>query len=92
MASSTGAAPSLPLILARELAANLATPMFLIDASGTLVFFNDAAELVIGKSFGELGEVSALEFGAMLTHPSQCAEHHFDSALGFVLGRQRAAD
>jgi len=66
VASSSGAAPSLPLILARELAANLATPMFLIDASGTLVFFNDAAELVIGKSFGELGEVSALEFGAML--------------------------
>ena len=29
--------PSLPLILARELAANLATPMFLIDAAGILV-------------------------------------------------------
>lgn len=57
---------SLPLILARELAANLATPMFLIDATGVLVFFNEAAELLIGRSFGELGEVSATDFGAVL--------------------------
>jgi hypothetical protein len=59
-------AKSLPLILARELAANLATPMFLIDAGGTLVFYNEAAELLIGKPFGEQGELSANEFGAIL--------------------------
>ena len=58
--------PSLPLILARELAANLATPMFLIDAGGTLVFCNEAAELLLGKRYGEIGGISALEFGAML--------------------------
>lgn len=58
--------PSLPLILARELAANLATPMFLIDASGMLVYFNEAAELMLGKSYGEVGSITANEFGAML--------------------------
>jgi hypothetical protein len=58
--------PSLQLILARELAANLATPMFLIDAAGTLVFFNEAAELMLGKSYGEVGPITALEFGTML--------------------------
>jgi hypothetical protein len=58
--------PSLPLILARELASNLATPMFLVDSSGMLVFYNDAAELVIGKPFAELGAVDALEFGSVL--------------------------
>jgi len=63
---STASEPSLPLILARELAANLATPMFLIDAGGTLVFFNEAAELLLGKSYGEIGGITALEFGAML--------------------------
>src|SRR3954449_7377964 len=62
-----GTAPkSLPLILARELAANLATPMFIIDATGVLVFYNEAAELLIGRSFGELGEVAATDFGAVL--------------------------
>ena len=57
---------SLPLILARELAANLATPMFLIDAGGTLVFYNEAAELMLGKTFAEMGEITANEFGSML--------------------------
>ena len=65
--SSTGAGPrSLPLILAREFAANLATPMFLIDASGVLVFYNDAAALLLGKPFAEVGEIPAGDFGAML--------------------------
>ena len=63
----TGTAPhSLPLILARELSANLATPMFLLDGTGTLVFYNDAAELMLGRAHAELGVVTAEEFGAML--------------------------
>ncbi len=57
---------SLPLILSRELASNLSTAMFLLDATGTLVFYNDAAEIIIGKPFGELGEVSAADFGEVL--------------------------
>jgi len=59
-------ARSLPLILARELSANLATPMFLLDAAGMLVYFNDAAELMLGRTYAELGPVTADEFGAML--------------------------
>lgn len=62
-----GQAPkSLPLILARELAANLATPMFLIDADGTVVFCNEAAELMLGKSYAEMGAISAPDFGELL--------------------------
>ena len=61
-----GTPKSLPLILARELAANLATPMFLMDAGGMLVFYNDAAALLLGKSFGELGEIPSGEFGESL--------------------------
>ena len=57
---------SLPLILARELAANLATPMFLLDADGMLVFYNEAAALLIGRPFGELGEIPSSDFGAAL--------------------------
>jgi PAS domain-containing protein len=62
----SGGAKPLPLILARELASNLATPMFLLDARGMLVFYNDAAALLIGKPFGEMGEIPAEEFGAVL--------------------------
>jgi PAS domain-containing protein len=56
----------LPLILARELSANLATPMFLLDATGMLAYYNDAAELLLGRTHSELGVVTADEFGAML--------------------------
>lgn len=63
----SGTAPrSLPLILARELSANLATPMFLLDATGILVYYNEAAELMLGRTHAELGTVTADEFGAML--------------------------
>ena len=57
--------PSLPLILARELASNLATPMFLLNQDGVLVYFNDAAEQIIGKPFAEIGPVDAMEFSAI---------------------------
>jgi PAS domain-containing protein len=61
-----GSTKSLPLILARELASNLATPIFLVDAGGMLVFYNDAAAMLLGKSFSELGEIPAGEFGETL--------------------------
>ena len=61
-----GSPKSLPLILARELASNLSTPMFLLDAGGMLVFYNDAAALLLGKPFAEVGEIPSGEFGAAL--------------------------
>ena len=93
MASPPGDAKSLPLILARELASNLATPMFLIDAGGTLVFFNEAAELLIGRPFAEMGEVSALEFGAMLelAKPDGSPLRRRDTAAGIAFFKRRPA-
>jgi len=40
--------------------------MFLMDAAGTLVYHNEAADLLIGRSFAELGEIPAVEFGEVL--------------------------
>lgn len=54
----------LVLILARELASNLATPTLICDADGTLVFFNEAAEEIIGRPFSEIGEMPIDEFSA----------------------------
>ena len=47
----------LVLILAREFAANLATPMLIADEEGQLVYYNEAAEEVVGMSFAESGEM-----------------------------------
>ena len=82
---------SLPLILARELAANLATPVFLIDAGGVLVFYNEAAELLIGRPFAELGELGAGDFGAVLqlAEPDGTPVRRRDSPAGVAFFERR---
>ena len=52
------------LILARELASNLATPTLICDAEGTLIFFNEAAEEIVGGPFADIGEMPMSEFSA----------------------------
>jgi PAS domain-containing protein len=47
----------LVLILARELASNLATPTLIADDQGRLVFYNEAAEELVGQHFAETGEI-----------------------------------
>jgi PAS domain-containing protein len=61
---ATARSKHLILILARELASNLATPTLIADAEGTLVFFNEAAEEIVGKPFSEIGETPLDEFSA----------------------------
>src|SRR5688500_18201577 len=56
---------NLVLILAREFASKLATPMFVSDASGDLVFYNEPAEIVLGRSYAEAGELRAEEWISM---------------------------
>ena len=53
---------SLVLILARGLADELASAIFLVDQEGKLVYYNDAAAQILGKSFGEAGEMVMSEW------------------------------
>lgn len=45
------------LILIRQLAAGMAVPMLIADDSGDLLFFNEAAEVLLGQRFDEVGEL-----------------------------------
>jgi PAS domain S-box-containing protein len=54
---------SLVLILARGLASSIATPMFLVDTKGTLVYYNEAAEQILGQTYAEAGAMSPEEWG-----------------------------
>lgn len=47
------------LILTRQLVSCLATPAFIVDAGGNLIFYNEAAERVLGQKFDEAGEMPA---------------------------------
>lgn len=53
------------LILARDLAANVATPMFVINEGADLVYYNEAAESILGRKFGVAGELSRKEWATM---------------------------
>lgn len=55
----------LELILARNLMSALSTPAFLVDEGGLLVFYNEAAGMLLGKRFEELGTVGAEEWGSL---------------------------
>jgi PAS domain-containing protein len=51
--------PDLVLIVARSFATKLATPTLIIDAKGDLVYFNDAAAEVLGRSYVDVGALQA---------------------------------
>ena len=55
------------LILAREFASNLATPIYIADANERLVYFNEPAEQIAGRSFAETGEIPIREWVEMLS-------------------------
>ena len=53
---------SLVLILARELATNLATPIYIADADGDLVYFNEPAEQIASGRFAEHRETTITDW------------------------------
>jgi PAS domain-containing protein len=48
----------LDLILARNLMTVLDVPAFLVDQDGAMVFFNECAGQMLGKSFEEIGKLN----------------------------------
>ncbi len=52
----------LELILARNLLSSISTPAFLVGREGTLLFYNEAAGVLIGRRFEETGTMTAEEW------------------------------
>lgn len=63
--AGTGGQRPLELILARNLLASLSTPALLVNRAGEIVFFNDAASVLLAKRFEETGPMSAAEWTEM---------------------------
>lgn len=45
------------LILARQLASYLVMPIFIVDPPGNLIYYNEPAEVILGRRFEETGEM-----------------------------------
>jgi PAS domain S-box-containing protein len=46
------------VILVRQLASYLAVPIFVVDPEGTMLFYNEPAEELLGRRFEDAGEMS----------------------------------
>ena len=60
------AAKSIQIILARQLASSVSAPILLVDAEGTLVYYNESAEAIFNRRFDETGEMTADEWTTLI--------------------------
>jgi PAS domain-containing protein len=73
---------NLVLILARGLASSIATPVFLVDPDGTLAYFNEPAEEILGQTYAETGELKMDDWGTMFSpQDRESGEHIQPEAL-----------
>ena len=47
------------VLIARQLAASLTMPVFIVDPSGSLVYYNKHAEEILGRRFEDTGKMEA---------------------------------
>ncbi len=59
------AAQEIELILSRQLADSLAIPVFLTDTEGNLLFYNEPAEIILGRKFEETGPMPVAEWSVI---------------------------
>lgn len=53
------------VILARHLASYLATPIFIVDPAGSLIYYNEPAELILGRRYEESGDMPLEEWSTI---------------------------
>jgi predicted ATPase/class 3 adenylate cyclase len=82
-----------PAALAREVAEHVPTPMFVLDAVGTLVYFNDAGATLIGKPFSQIGQIGAAQFADVLELATTSGERlrRRDTPAGVAMFQRRPA-
>jgi hypothetical protein len=55
------------LILMKQVASYLAVPIFLVDPAGTLLYYNEPAEFLLGERYDETGEMPLEEWGTVFS-------------------------
>lgn len=55
------------VILMKQLASYLATPIFVVDPAGNLVYFNEPAESILSLRYDEKGEMPLSEWSTIFT-------------------------
>jgi PAS domain-containing protein len=55
------------LILLKQVAGYLATPMFLVDPDGNLLYYNEPAEELLGHRYEETGQMPLEDWGTVFS-------------------------
>lgn len=58
----------------RHLASYLAVPIFIVDSAGTMVYYNEAAESILGRPFGEVEEMPPERWFASFSPTNESGE------------------
>jgi hypothetical protein len=57
--------PPIEIILLKQVAGYLATPLFLVNEDGSLEYYNEPAELLLGHRYEESGQMPLEEWGRL---------------------------
>ena len=73
------------LILARQLASYLAMPIFIVDPLGNLIYYNEPAEVILGRRFEETGEMPVEEWSTLFKPTDETGNPLAPEALPLVI-------
>jgi PAS domain-containing protein len=79
------------MILMRQLASYLVMPIFIVDPQGTLMFYNEPAELILGRRFEETGEMPIAEWSTIFEPTDEAGQPIApeDTPLAVALAKRR---
>ena len=77
------------IILMRQLASYLAMPIFVVDPAGRLLYYNEAAELLLGRRYEDTGERPLDEWSAIFTPTAEDGSPLPPEALPLVIALQK---
>ena len=73
------------LILARQLASHLAMPIFIVDPPGNLIYYNEPAEVILGRRFEETGEMPVEQWSTIYNPTDENGEPLSQDSLPLVI-------
>ena len=81
------------MILVRQLASYLFVPVLVVDATGTVVFYNEPAERILGVRFEETGRIDREEAERLveLSDDPTAGPENLERPLDTVLQQRRPA-
>ncbi len=77
------------IILMRQLASSLAMPIFLVDPSGNMLFYNEPAESILGRQYDESGEMPFAEWSTIFEPTTEDGERIPPHALPLAIAFEK---